>query len=261
MNIGIIGYGAIGRDLFQAIEAGQAGAVCCLAVLVRRARQDDNAPLTTDPDEFFSNPLNAVVECAGHQAVRELGGRALKQADLLVTSVGALTDDALWHALHDTAKASGHKLIIPSAGIGALDMLSAAAVGGLDRVSITVRKNIEAWYGTPAEQLVDLAGLQQATTVYEGPVRAGAKLYPGNVNISAAVALAGIGLDKTELRIVADPTIQTHIIEVEAAGEFGRFSFMEDVLPSQENPKTGKIVAMALIKTIRQLASEWVVGV
>ena len=260
MNIGIIGYGAIGRDLYQAIAAGQAGAAQCPAVLVRQARQGGEAPLTTSPNEFFSNPLDTVIECAGHQAVRKLGERALSQADLLITSVGALTDDALLRTLRNTARTFGHKIILPSAGIGALDMLSAAAVGGLDKVSITVRKNIEAWYGTPAEQLVDLGALQQAMTVYEGPVREGAKLYPGNVNISAAVALAGIGLDKTQLRIIADPAIQTHIIEVEAAGEFGRFKFIEDVLPSEENPKTGKIVAMALIKTVCQMASEWVVG-
>ena len=260
MNIGIIGYGAIGQALYQSITTGEGDTLHCPAVLVRRARGVGSVPLCTDPDDFLAQPLDAVVECAGHQAVRDLAARVLTQADLLVTSVGALTDDGLRDNLRTTAKTAAHKLIIPSAGIGALDMLSAAAVGGLEQVSISVRKNIEAWYGTPAEQQVDLANLKQATTVYEGPVRAGAALYPGNVNISAAVALAGIGLDRTQLRIIADPTIHSHIIDVEAQGAFGRFHFMEDVLPSTDNPKTGRIVAMALRKTLHHLASEWVIG-
>ncbi len=102
--------------------------------------------------------------------------------------------------------------------------------------------------------------MHDAAILYEGSVREGARLYPANVNISAAVALAGIGLDKTTLRIIADPAISTHIVEVEAVGEFGRFNFMEDVIPAPENPKTGKIVAMALIKTLRQLTSELLIG-
>ena len=261
MKIGIIGYGAIGQALYAAIDAGAAGALQCPAVLVRSQRTVDNVPLLTDPAAFLAQPLDVVVECAGHQAVRTLGAQILGQSDLLISSVGALTDDALFDNLRATARAAGHKLIIPSAGIGALDILSAAAVGQLDAVSITVRKNIEAWYGTPAEQLVALADVKHATTLYEGPVREGAKLYPGNVNISAAVALAGIGLDRTRLRIIADPAIETHIIEVEAQGEFGRFQFMEDVLPAPDNPKTGRIVAMALLKTLRQMTSELVIGV
>lgn len=262
LTIGIIGYGAIGNTLFQAIAAGRAGAVRCPAVLVRRPRPaaDRAIPLTTEHEDFLTHPFDAVIECAGHDAVHELGARILQRADLLLTSVGALSDDALFDRLRASARTHAHKLILPSAGIGALDALTAAAAGRLDSVTISVRKNIEAWYGTPAEQLLDLAQLREPAVVYEGPVREGARLYPANVNISAAVALAGIGLDRTQLRIIADPTISTHIVEVEAVGDFGRFHFSEDVVADPANPKTGKIVALALLKTIRQLSSELVIG-
>jgi len=96
--------------------------------------------------------------------------------------------------------------------------------------------------------------------VFDGPVREGARLYPQNVNISAAAAIAGLGLDRTRLVIVADPTITTHIVELEAAGAFGRFSFREEVAVSEENRKTGKLVAMAMVKSVRQLASTLVVA-
>lgn len=262
LTVGMIGYGAIGKTLFQAIQEGRAGDVRCPCVLVRMPRDPAAYPseLSTDIEYFLAQDFDVVVEGAGHKAVRDLGERILQQADFLVTSIGALTDDSLLSRLRASAKHSGHRLILPSAGIGALDTLTAAAVGGLDEVTITVRKQVEAWYGTPAEQLVQLDQLSEATTVYQGPVREGAQLYPANVNISACVALAGIGLDKTQLHIIADPTIDTHIVEVEASGAFGRFRFVEDVIAEPDNPKTGKIVALALIKTLRQLSSEWVIG-
>ena len=92
-------------------------------------------------------------------------------------------------------------------------------------------------------------------------MREGARLYPANVNISAAAALASLGLDRTTSRIIADPTVENHTIEVEAEGAFGRFHFLEVAVPDENNPKTGKIVALALIKTVRQLTSTLVVGV
>lgn len=262
LTVGIIGYGAIGKALYQAIADKQAGAVRCAAVLVRSPRSGGQAAnvITADADYFLRQSFDTVIECAGHEAVRSLGERVLQRADFMVTSVGAFTDDALFGRLRAAARQSGRRLILPAAGIGALDTLAAAATAPLEKVTITVRKNIAAWYGTPAEAVCDLDALREAATVYEGPVREGARLYPANVNISAAVALAGIGLDKTVLRIIADPAISTHIVEVEAVGAFGRFYFMEDVMPSPENPKTGTIVAMALIKTLRQLSSELLIG-
>jgi len=135
-----------------------------------------------------------------------------------------------------------------------------AAVGGLDSVTVTVRKDPSAWKGTIAETLVDLDSLKAPHVIFDGPVREGARLYPQNVNISAAAAIAGLGLDRTRVVIVADPTITTHIVELEAKGAFGRFTFREDVAVSDENRKTGKLVAMAMVKSVRQLASTLVVA-
>jgi len=255
LRLGLIGYGAIGRH----IEVARIDDVELVAVLVKRARRDQR--ITHEPGRFFAAPMDVVVECAGHDAVRFYGERVLEHgADLLVTSVGAFADDALFDRLLATARANGRRLFLPSAGIGALDILSAAAVGGLDSVTVTVRKDPSAWKGTAAEELVDLASLSAPRIVFDGPVREGARLYPQNVNISAAAAIAGIGLDRTRLVIVADPTIATHIVELEATGAFGRFSFREDVAVSEENRKTGKLVAMALVKSVRQLASTLVLA-
>ena len=263
VHVGLIGLGAIGVQVLDALEAGTLPGVDIPAVLVRRRRENarDGTEVMADPERFFRRKLDAVIECAGHQAVREHGERALASgADLYVTSVGAFTDQALFDRLMAAAKASGRRVVLPSAGIGALDILSAAAVGGLDSVCVTVRKDPESWKGTVGEGLCDLDALTEPFTLFDGPVREGARLYPQNVNISAATALAGIGLDRTRVVIVADPTITTHVVEIDAQGAFGRFHFVEDVLPTESNRKTGRIVGMAIVKTIRQLGATLVVG-
>ncbi len=260
MRLGMIGCGAIGREVLAAAQTRDLGpGVELVAVLVRRPREPP--PLTADPERFLAQRLDAVLECAGHDAVRAHGVRCLEAgADLVLTSIGALTDEALRARLRDAAEAAGRRLVIASAGIGALDILSAAAVGGLERVAMTVRKDPSAWHGTAAEELCDLATLAEPLTLYHGSVRDGAARYPQNVNISAAVALAGLGFDRTLLTIVADPTITTHIVTIEAHGAFGRFFFTEEIVPSADNPKTGRLVAMAVLKTVRQLAAPVVIG-
>lgn len=263
MRLGMIGHGAIGRAVVAAARADALGpGIELVAVLVQRPRADGDEPLLThDPRRFLGLRPDAVLECAGHQAVREHGVRCLEAgADLVLTSIGALVDEAERVRLYDAAEAAQRRLIIASAGIGALDILAAAAVGGLERVVVTVRKDPSAWYGTAAEALCDLATLAAPLTLFDGSVREGTARYPQNVNISAAAALAGLGLDRTRLVIVVDPAIRRHVVEIEAAGAFGRFSFTEEVEPTADNPKTGKLVAMALIKTLRQLAAPVVIG-
>lgn len=262
MRLGLIGCGAIGSEVVRAAQEGGLGPeVQLVAVLVRRPRGEPGALVTHDAEIFFDRNPEAVVECAGHGAVRDHGERCLESgADLVLTSIGALVDDGLRARLEQAAVRGGRRLTIPSAGIGALDILGAAAVGGLTRVAMTVRKDPSAWRGTEAERVCDLASLREPLVIYEGSVREGAARYPQNVNISAAVAFAGLGLDRTQLTIVADPTIRTHVIEIVADGAFGSFRFTEDVLPTEENPKTGRLVAMAVIRTIRELAAPVVIG-
>lgn len=263
MRLGLIGYGAIGAALAQAFPPGNEDGIAVVAVLVRRPRapQDGGPPLVTTLDALRAAAPDLVVECAGHEAVRAHVGPLLAGGtDVVLTSIGALTDDALREALAQRAAAGGSRLRIAAAGIGSLDMLAAAAVDGLEAVTVTVRKDPSAWHGTPAERRVDLDAVAMPTILFDGPVREGAALYPRNVNIAAAAALAGLGLDRTRLVIVVDPSITDHVVEIEAEGAFGRYAFHEAVRPSEENPKTGRIVAMALIKTVRQHAAPVVVG-
>ncbi|MBH67328.1 MAG: aspartate dehydrogenase [Rhodospirillaceae bacterium] len=265
LNIGLLGLGAIGSDVLNMVREEFSNQIQIPAVLVKRPRKEKlmgHSLITNDFEEFFSKEQDIVLEVAGHSTVRHYGERILKSGvDLMVTSVGAFTDDTLYKRCIKAATTSGSRLIIPSAGIGSLDTLSAAAVGGLDSVHMIVRKDPTAWYGTHAENLFDLAALKKPTIIFEGSPREGAALYPQNVNISAAVSLAGMGLDKTRLTIIADTEIDTHVCEIHANGAFGSYTFREDLTVAETNRKTGKIVAMAVMKTIRQMVSPVLIGV
>jgi|TARA_B100001093_G_scaffold520032_1_gene612178 aspartate dehydrogenase len=263
MNIGLLGFGAINQKVYQHFSTINTD-IKFKKILVRDTKKyvNINNNLITDiPSNFLKESFDYVLEGAGHEALFSYGPEILKnQSNLLITSTGALTDDVFFQNLILVSKKYNKKVIIPSAGIGALDILTASSYGKLNKVNITVRKNTEAWFGTIAETKFDLRKYDENLILFSGTVREGAKLYPQNVNISATVALSGLGLDQTKLKIISDSSIKTHIISVKAKGDFGEFTFEENVIPYEENQKTGKIVSLAIIKSIDNLNSNFVIG-
>jgi aspartate dehydrogenase len=262
LRLGLIGYGAIGRRVAEAVAVGLAGPVELRAVLVREPARYGAVPggamLTADRAAFLAEPTELVVEAAGHDAVRQHGEAVLAAGrDLLVVSVGAFADDALLARLRAAATAAGRQILVPSGAIAGLDAISAAAVGGLDTVRITTRKPPAAWRGTVGE--AQALAAQEPVLLYEGPAREGVRRFPQNVNVAAALALAGVGLDATLMRVYADPTVQHNTHEVEARGAFGALHLVLQNVPS-ENPKTGRIVAMSVIKAVRNRVAPLVVG-
>ena len=263
MKIGLLGFGAINQKVYQYFSKINTN-IRFKKILVRNAKKYNylNNDLITDvPDIFFEERFDYVLEGAGHDALFSYGPQVLKnQSNILITSTGALTNDSFFEKLILLSTKYNSKIMIPSAGIGALDILTASSYGKLNEVNITVRKNTEAWFGTIAEKKFDLKTYDENLILFSGTVREGAKLYPQNVNISATVALSGLGLDKTNLKIISDSSIKTHIITVNAKGDFGEFNFEENVIPYEENQKTGKIVSLAIIKSIQNLSSNFVLG-
>jgi aspartate dehydrogenase len=263
LRVGIIGLGAIGRPLAEAIAAGAAGPVAVSGALVRDPARHAALPggslVTADRAAFLAQPMSLVVEAGGHAAVRECGEAVLASGrDLMVVSVGAFADEPLLARLQAAARAAQRQILVPSGAIAGLDAIGAAAVGGLTAVSITTRKPPDAWRGTPGEAAALAATVP--VLLYEGPARAGVALFPQNVNVAAALALAGIGLDTTTMRVYADPTVTLNTHEVQARGAFGELRLVLQNVPSAENPKTGRIVAMSVLKAVRNRLAPLVVG-
>src|SRR2546428_6634527 len=232
MRVALLGGGTIARLVLQHVRGGEFPGMEIVAMAGRNGSSRGRAlarefgvPYVSSRAAVVAARPAAVVEAASHDAVREHLVALLEAGiGVVVLSIGALADDRLRYAAEDAARRSGALLYVPSGGIGGLDALKAACAAGVDEVSIQVAKPPAAWKGIPyvAALGVDLDRLQSAHTLFEGPAREGVPHFPQNVNIAAVLSLAGIGLDRTRLIVVADPalTLNTHTIRV--AGAAGR---------------------------------------
>ncbi|HLB16137.1 MAG TPA: aspartate dehydrogenase [Burkholderiales bacterium] len=265
MRIGIIGGGAIARVIFDAVRRGELGDVSVAAILGRsgasRGRPlaaESGAPFVTRLEALLELRPDAVIEAASHDAVRQYVPPLLdKGIPVIVLSGGALCDDALRSKLERLAAERGAMLYVPSGGIGGLDALKAACAAGVDEVEIAVTKPPAAWKDIPyVERLgVDLDRLAGPVTLFEGSAREGVPHFPANVNIAAVLALAGVGFERTRLKVVADPALRFNTHTVNVRGRTGAFSLKFESVPSPENPKTALLACYSALAAIRQLAS------
>lgn len=261
MKIGLIGFGAIGHTLYKMIGE-HVPAVQVICVMDRSERSAELKALlpgiavVSDADALMAAGPELVIECAGHAGLKASGPAVLAAgADLLVASVGALADQAIEDALRQGAAAGGGKIRIPAGALGGLDVLGAARFAGLESVVYTSNKAPRAWKGTPAEGMINLDGLSEATVFYSGNAREAALLFPQNANVAAAVALAGLGFEKTEVHLRADPAATGNRHRIQAAGAFGEIdvSILGKTLP--ENPKTSMLAPYSLVRSLANLTS------
>jgi len=266
LKLGIIGYGAMARSLCLLL-AVHAPHVQVRKVLVRPGSLSTKEPLPNgasfvfSSDELLSEPLDVVVECAGHFALMSVGPAVLYSGtDLLIASVGALADAAGEQVLYSACKQVGAKLRVPSGALGGLDVLGAAKLAGIESVVYNSRKHPNAWKGTPAERLLDLNALTQPVTFFEGDGRSAALNFPQNANVAATVSLSGIGFEKTKVFLTADPfaTGNTHIIH--ALGNFGEISVTINGKTLPDNPKTSMLAPLSLVRCLLNMNESVVIG-
>jgi aspartate dehydrogenase len=148
------------------------------------------------------------------------------------------------------------RLFIASGAVAGLDALASAAQGGLEEVTLTTRKPPAALEGAPylVESGRSLVGLRGETTVFEGSAREAVRAFPTNINVAAAVSLAGVGFDRTRVRIVADPASTTNRHEVVARGAFGELQLAVSNRPFPSNPKTSHLAALSALASVKQAA-------
>jgi aspartate dehydrogenase len=195
---------------------------------------------------------NFVVECAGQGAVAEYGEAVLRAGiDLMVISTGALADEEIRDRLTRAGRLSGAHMILPSGAIAGVDGLNSLRIGGLDSVRYTSTKPPLAWKGTPADGNFDLESITERTVLFTGPASQAARDYPKNANLAATVALAGLGMEKTEIQLVADPAVAPNNVgRIDASGQFGTLSVECRGLPAPDNPKTSATTALSLTYAI-----------
>jgi aspartate dehydrogenase len=265
MRIGILGGGVIARLILEQSHAGALGDARVVGVLGRSASsrgvalgREFGVPFTTDLGSLLTNTPDVVVEAASHDAVREHGASVLEAGvSLIVLSAGALCDDALRQHLETLASRHRAMLYVPAGGIGGLDALKAACAAGVDEVVITIAKPPPAWKGIAfVERLrIDLDALGEAALLFDGPARDGVPHFPANVNIAAVLSMAGIGFDRTRMKVVADPALAHNTHTIRVRGVTGSFSVQLESVPSPDNPKTALLACYSAIAALQAMRS------
>ncbi|MDG3041843.1 aspartate dehydrogenase [Roseicyclus marinus] len=249
MKLAVIGAGSIGGWVIAALARDGLGPA---AVIVRGSAPSGLHAVRSVAE--LPPGVTHLVDCAGHAGLAAHGPAALAAGiDVITLSLGALADEGLARDLAEAAEAGGARLHLASGAIGALDALRAGAAGGLRSVRYTGRKPPKGWAGSPAEDVLDLSALTTPAAHFEGSARQAALRYPKNANVAAAVALAGLGFDQTQARLLADPTAAGNVHEVEAEGNFGSFRFEITGASLPDNPRSSALAAMSVLAEVRRL--------
>lgn len=265
MKVAVAGFGAVGRAVAQRLDGGIPGLT--LAAISARDVERAQAKLAgfraappVVPLAALPELADVIVECLPAAAFRELADPALRAGRILMAiSAGAILDHADLRAL---AAAHGGRIIVPTGALLGLDAVQAAAEGNISSVRMVTRKPPRGLEGAPylVQHGISLDGLNAPKLLYAGPAREAVKGFPANVNVAAALSLAGIGPDRTTIEVWADPGIDrnTHTITVES--DSASFTLSIANVPSEENPRTGRITALSVIAALRKLTSPLVIG-
>ena len=271
-DVVLIGFGAIGQAILQRLQRTPGQPRWRVSHVVARAERVAQVQTQLDAalgptgsaaagatQAVAAVPVEArlVLECAGHGALAEHVLPALARGtECALLSVGALAEAGLAERLAQAAGQGGTQLHLLSGAIGGIDALAAAARAGLDEVRYTGRKPPRGWQGTPAEAVVDLAGLREPAVIFEGTAREAARLYPRNANVAATVSLAGLGLDATRVRLIADPGVSDNIHELSARGAFGELQLTLRGRPLPDNPKTSALTVLSALRFMHNRVAE-----
>jgi aspartate dehydrogenase len=264
LRIGLAGLGAVGRDVAKRLIAGIPG-LTLTAVSVRdvaKAQQytpEVGGPIPVLAPEALATACDLVIEALPPALFRAVATATIEQGKLFMPlSVGKLLEN--WD-LVDRARETGARILVPTGALIGLDAVRAAAEGTINSVTMITRKPPAGLEGAPhlVDNGISVKGLTEPLKVFDGTARDGARGFPANVNVAAALSLAGIGPDATRLQIWADPTVTRNTHRIEVDSDSAAFSMLIENVPS-ENPRTGRIVALSTIAALRGLTSELKVG-
>ncbi|WP_443115242.1 aspartate dehydrogenase [Herbaspirillum seropedicae] len=257
MNVAIAGLGAIGWAVANAIDKGMPG-ITLAAVAVRdpdaaaeRLRMLAHPPACVALAALADHG-DVVVECAGAHVLREMAAPVLASGRQLVAmSAGGFVSSPALTLLWQRYRSQIH---IPSGALGGLDAVAAMAEGHIDTVRLVSTKPAAALRGAPGlTQLgIDLQSLTGPTQVFGGTAAQALELFPDNLNVAAALALAGAGAHRTMVELWLDPHARTNRHEVEVLADSGRLRFSMDAMPSS-NPRTSSLAAQSVLALLRRL--------
>ncbi|BBY24636.1 aspartate dehydrogenase [Mycobacterium stomatepiae] len=259
LRVGIVGLGPVGSVVARAIDKGIAG-YRLSAISARRTKlaEDFSRTLTSPVPVVDADQIepcsDLVIECAPASLFTTIATPTIEAGKrLVVLSSSALLEH--W-SLVERAHQTGAVISVPSGAIAGLDAVQAAAHGTIFEVTMTTRKPIASLIGAPYLRGRDdeLRSLREPMLLFEGNARQAATGFPANLNVAVALSLAGIGPDKTTLRVWADPTVDrnTHIVDMRSDSADLHIRIAN--IPT-ENPKTGRITAQSVVAHLAKTAA------
>ncbi len=266
LKLAVAGLGAIGMAVARRVDQGAVDGIQLVAVSAQdqdRARRriaDFSTPPAVVSLAELSDLADVIVECVPAAEFTHLAKPALSNGLCLVPlSVGALLQQP---DLIDLAETNGARIMIPTGAVIGLDTVRAMAEGTIHSVTLQTRKPPAGLAGAPhlVNNNIDISNLDAPLCVLQGSARQAAIGFPANVNVAAALALAGIGAERTQVEVWADPTIDRNIQSVTIVSDSGEANMVMKNIPSDENPRTGRIVSNSVIATLRRLTATMVAG-
>jgi aspartate dehydrogenase len=264
LRVAVAGLGAVGIEVAGALGRGIPG--CRLAAVSAGDLARARARLAALGLEAPSVPVDRlepladlVVECAPAALLPDIAAPFLRAGKtVVVLSASALL---LYPRLADLARDHGGQIIVPTGALLGLDAVTAAAEGTIHAVRMITRKPVRGLLGAPwlVEHGIVLDGLTEPLRVFKGTPREAATGFPANLNVAVALSLAGIGPDRTELEIWADPALRRNIHRIEVEADSATFSMTIENVPS-DNPRTGRITALSVLAVLRKLRAPLRVG-
>jgi len=261
-RIGLLGCGVIGTEIAFAVDSGRVPAKLTHIFDFSRESTSRLAGMLKSKPVIVENagllaaaPVDIIVEAASQDAVRDNALSILQnRKDLMIMSAGALLDESIFEIILEGCRDFGKHVYLPTGAIAGLDAIRAAREE-LESVTLVTTKNPRSLKGARFFETsdIDLDSLGARTVLYEGPAEEAVRLFPANVNVAALLSLAGMGSQKTRVRIVADPSTDKNTHEIEARGKFGSISIRVENVPSQTNPKTSRLATLSAIDCLRRI--------
>jgi aspartate dehydrogenase len=270
-NVGLIGCGTIGSELALAIDRGKVKKAALLliydkvesvAIELKSKLENSNTKTFSNFSQFVSSPAFAkadiIVEAASQDAVKKFAKTIIQSGkDLIIMSIGALTESDLLYELLDIASKKEVHIYVPSGAIAGIDAIRSVK-HLLKSVTISTTKSPKALAGAPffEKTRINPESITKKRLIYEGTARDAVKKFPSNVNVAAALGLAGVGMDATKVKIIADPAISVNQHEITAKGKFGEIKIVLRNNPSPSNPKTSYLAVLSAVECIRSICDD-----
>lgn len=263
-RVAIAGLGAIGRVLARRLTEGIPGLTLACAAAGDRTRaqqwlESQRIDCALVEPEQFPAHADLAIECAPSSVLERICRPMLEGGKtVMVLSAGVLLERPDLLAL---ARERGGQIVVPTGALLGLDAVTAAAEGKINSVRMITRKPPKGLAGAPylEKNRISVEGLNEPKRVFSGNAREAAAGFPANVNVAAALSLAGIGPDRTTIDIWADPTVERNCHTIEVDADSARFTLTIENIPS-ENPRTGRITALSVIAALRKIHAPLRVG-